>query len=371
MQNLKIKNLNFLLITFHLLLATSFFGCATYPRRKETKEAVFLTEKTFRLGRTDYVYLRDLCRVYDLAWEWDVLGERLTLYREGLKVSLALGSSFALLNEQIIDLKDKLRIHNNEIAVPFSLSLEMAKIIFPPPRVISGIYKIRRVVIDPGHGGRDPGAIGPGGIKEKDVVLEIAKRLKNFLENMGIEVILTRERDRFVSLWRRTHLANTKRADLFISIHANSSRYRQASGLEIYYLSDRMDESSKALARLENAVLEFEEGQFFTENTALAATLWDIVQTQNRAQALRLAKHIEDCVGMMEDLDKRGVKGANFYVLRGANMPAILIETGFISNLMESRRLADPAYSQKLAEAIGRGILAYKEEYEKTDGFTR
>ncbi|MFN7170891.1 MAG: N-acetylmuramoyl-L-alanine amidase [Candidatus Omnitrophota bacterium] len=367
MLKLKFKNQNYYskiyAVIFILTFCTlNFYGCATYPRRAEVKKPSLPVDKTFRIGRTDYIYLKDLCQAYDLVWDWDILGKRLTLYREGLKINLAIGSSLGLLNEQRIALQDKVRIYNYEIVIPFILSEEIAKIIFPSQRVPPGIYKIKCVVIDPGHGGKDPGAVGPGGIKEKDVVLDIAKKLKKFLENRGIEVILTREKDKFVSLWRRKHLANTKRADLFISIHANSSRWRQARGFEVYYLSDRMDESSKALVRLENAGLEFEEGQFFTENTALAATLWDIVQTQNRAQAIRLANKISECMEKIDWVDNRGIKGANFYVLKGVHIPAVLIEVGFLSNSSEEHLLKNAYYRQQIAEAIVQGIEKYANE---------
>lgn len=353
-----------------MLLTTLFFGCATYPRREEMKKTSPLQDKTFRIGKTEYVYLKDICKIYDLVWDWDILSKKLTLYREGLKIDLALGSSIGLINEKIVDLKDKVKIYNNEIVIPFSLTEEISKILLPLP-IPPAFYKISRVVIDPGHGGKDPGAVGPGGIKEKYIVLEIAKRLKRYLENRGIEVILTRSDDRFLSLWRRTQIANRKKADLFISIHANSSRWSQARGFEIYYLSDRMDESSKSLAEIENKVLEFEEDNLPKENIALAATLWDILQTQNRAQAIRLANYIGRYIERLDWIEHRGVKGANFYVLRGANMPAILIETGFISNRIEGKLLSDPYYIQELAEAIGEGILSFKEEYERTNGFTR
>lgn len=361
--------IGYLILNFCLLS-----GCATYPRRPtEIRETNLLAGKTFRIGKSDYVYLKDFCRLYDFVWDWDTLGKKLVLYREGVKVDLAFGSSIGLINKRRIDLKDKVKIYNNEVAIPYSLVDEVSKILYPPvpARLPPGVYKIRRIVIDPGHGGKDPGAVGRGGIKEKDVVLDIARRLKRYLEERGIEVILTRNDDRFISLWRRAHLANKKKADLFLSIHANSSRQREARGFEVYYLSDRMDESSKVLAKLENAVLEFEEGPFNTENTALAATLWDIIQTQNRAQAIRLANHISNKIDRIDWLNNRGIKGANFYVLKGVNMPAILIETGFISNRTESQRLSNPYYSQEIAQAIGEGILTYKEEYERTDGFTR
>ena len=374
-KNIKLKY--FILTTSYLLLATWFFGCATAPRRPEVRLPSLLESKTFRIGDTKYAYLKDFCRAYDLVWDWDTLGKRVTLFREGIRINLALGSQIGLINDKKIELGDTVKSVNNEIAIPFSLSQNISSILAASLPYggeaipVAGTYKIRRIVIDPGHGGRDPGALSPYGLREKNIVLNIAKNLKEYLERNGIEVILTRDEDKFISLWRRTHIANLKKADLFISIHANSSRWQEARGFEVYYLSERMDDTSRALAQAENAVLELEGAKFSTTNTALAATLWDLVQTENRAEAVKLAECIGSSTEKLDWVRNRGAKGALFYVLRGANMPAILVETGFISNLSESRKLDKESYRQEIAQAIGRGILDYKEEYERSDGFTR
>jgi N-acetylmuramoyl-L-alanine amidase len=367
----------FILVTGYWLLVTLLAGCATAPRRPEARLPGLLEGKTFRIGKTSYVYLRDLCRAYDLAWDWDTLGKKITLYREGIRIDLALDSQLAIINNKKIDLGDKARISHHQFAIPALLLEKVSVVLYPAlsgkPEVLPavGTYKIKRIVIDPGHGGRDPGALSPDGLKEKNLVLKISKDLKEYLERQGLEVILTRDKDRFVSLWRRAHIANLKKADLFISIHANSSRFRQAKGFEIYYLSERMDDAARALAYAENAVLELEGERFSTTNIALAATLWDLVQTENRAEAMHLSRHIGDSVEKLDWIRNRGIKGGLFYVLRGANMPAILIEAGFISNLGESRKLDKDSYRKELVERIGEGILDYKEEYERTDGFTR
>ncbi len=351
-------------------------GCATAPRRREVKPPALLEGKSFRIGKTSYVYLRDFCRAYDLVWDWDTLGKRITLYREGMRINLAFGSNVALVNDKRIDLADTVKIANNELVLPFGLSGEVSSLLFAafprreiPPSV--GAYKIKRIVIDPGHGGRDPGAVSPEGLREKDVVFNIARDVKKYLERYGVDVILTREDDRFVSLWRRTHIANVRKADLFISIHANSSRWREARGFEVYYLSDKMDDSTRALVQAENAVLELEGGGFPSNNIALAATLWDLIHTENRAEAIRLAEHIGSSVERIGWLKNRGIKGALFYVLKGANMPAILIETGFISNRSESKKLEQESYRRELAEAIGRGIISHRNEYERSESFHR
>lgn len=236
--------------------------------------------------------------------------------------------------------------------------------------VFPGEYKIRTIVVDPGHGGKDPGAIGVGRLKEKDVVLDISKRFKKRLERAGLKVILTRDRDVFLSLKQRARIANTKEADFFISIHANAFRKSRAAGFEVYYLSEAIDDSARAVAAAENAVLKFEQSEDFSK--PLRATLWDILYTEHRTESIELARSICKAVerkGLSRN--NRGVKGANFCVLRSTKMPAVLVEVGFISNPLEASRLKLRSYRQKLAEAIAEGVLSYKRSYEASNGFTK
>jgi len=231
-------------------------------------------------------------------------------------------------------------------------------------------HKIRTIVIDPGHGGKDPGAIGVGRLKEKDVVLDISRRLKKRLERVGLKVSLTRDRDVFLSLKQRSRIANNKEADFFISIHANAFRKSRAFGFEVYYLSEAIDDSARAVAAAENVALKFEQNEEFSK--PLKATLWDILYTEHRAESIELARSICKAVerkGLSRN--NRGVKGANFCVLRSTKMPAVLVEVGFISNPLEASRLKLRSYRQKLAEAVAEGVLSYKIRYEATNGFTR
>ncbi len=359
-----------------ILIAAILSGCATTAYRKETKPSATLEAKSFQIGKAKYVSLKDFCRSFDLVWDWDSLGKKITLYREGLRIDMAIGSDLVLINSKKNNLYETVKVFNNEVALPLVLADKVFAVISPAvytPRrpVAGGTYRIKRIVLDPGHGGRDPGAISPEGLREKNIVLEIAKELKGYLERQGIEVILTRSDDRFVSLWRRTHLANLKKADLFISIHVNSSRHEEAKGFELYYLSEKMNDSARALARAENSSLELEGEKFPNTNTALAATVWDLVQTENRSEAIQLSNCIGNSVDKVDWMRNRGIKGALFYVLKGANMPAILVEAGFISNINESRKLKNHSYRQELVKAIGEGIMDFKDEYERTDGFTQ
>ena len=219
---------------------------------------------------------------------------------------------------------------------------------------------VRRVVIDPGHGGKDYGA--PGylkGVHEKDVVLQIARRLaKKIKSELGLEVILTRNSDRFLTLEERTAFANTKNADLFISIHTNASRDRRAYGLETYFLNLATDEEAIRVAAMENATS--------TKNISdLQKILFDLMQNAKINESSRLAAFVQGAmVGHLKTkrytrVKSKGVKQAPFYVLLGAQMPSILIETAFISNPRECKRLVNPKYQERLAEGVVKGIRNY------------
>ncbi|MFQ5841221.1 MAG: N-acetylmuramoyl-L-alanine amidase [Thermodesulfobacteriota bacterium] len=216
---------------------------------------------------------------------------------------------------------------------------------------------IRRIVIDPGHGGRDPGAIGPSGLMEKDVVLKIAKRLRKKLKKRGYEVFLTRERDLYLPLEERTAIANTKKADLFVSIHANASRKRGAKGIETYILNFASDEETMELAARENAIST-------KRLTDLQIILYSLRLNAKVNESSRLARHVQQSLSNSLNHRKsshpdRGVKQAPFYVLMGARMPAILAEVSFISNRSDERRLKSRRYLDKISSAIAEGLNGY------------
>ncbi len=216
------------------------------------------------------------------------------------------------------------------------------------------------IVIDAGHGGKDSGAISPNGKQEKRVVLDIAHRLKKILEKrLGCRVIMTRRDDHFIPLEERTVIANTRKADLFISIHANASRNRKAHGVETYFLNLSTDREAMELAAMENSTSTKNIGQ-------LQSILHDLMQNSKIKESSRLAACVQrSLVGKLRNsysnVKNLGVKQAPFYVLIGAQMPSILVETSFISNKMESKRLASPAYRQKIAEGVADGIQKYIE----------
>jgi N-acetylmuramoyl-L-alanine amidase len=213
-------------------------------------------------------------------------------------------------------------------------------------------------VIDPGHGGHDTGTIGPHGLEEKDLVLEVSLRLGRLLERrLGADVVYTRADDTFVPLETRTAIANQEQADLFISVHANSSHDPEARGVETYYLNFTTSRDALEVAARENAVSD-----------------QSIHQLQDLVKTIALKEKIEESREFAADVQHslytglaarnaaihdRGVKKAPFVVLIGANMPSILAEISFVSNPQDERKLRSPAYRQRIALALYRGIAQY------------
>ena len=218
--------------------------------------------------------------------------------------------------------------------------------------------KIGKIVIDPGHGGHDTGTIGPNGLEEKDLVLDVSKRLGKLLDTrLGAEVIYTRDDDTFIPLETRTAIANQEGADLFVSVHANSSSDADARGVETYYLNFTSSAEALEVAARENAVSEksIHELQDLVKKIALKEK---IEESREFATDVEYSLH-SGLAAKNPGLRDRGVKKAPFIVLIGANMPSILAEISFVSNPGDERRLGTPEYRQRIAESLYRGIAKY------------
>ncbi|MDD3563213.1 MAG: N-acetylmuramoyl-L-alanine amidase [Candidatus Cloacimonetes bacterium] len=230
-------------------------------------------------------------------------------------------------------------------------------------------HSVQVIVLDPGHGGKDPGAVGKAlKIKEKDVNLAVALKLKTLLEKeLGVKVLMTRPDDRFVSLQDRTRFANENKANLFISIHANSSTNISPRGAETYYLATAMTSDARAVEALENKVVELYEGGASARSKydGLDFILSDLSQTEHLQSSNELASSVQQNLIAGCQAYDRGVKQANFYVLKGAFMPSILIELGFLSNPDEERLLVNDDYQQRLARTIFEGLKRFKYRYDR------
>ncbi len=218
--------------------------------------------------------------------------------------------------------------------------------------------KIGRIVIDPGHGGHDTGTIGPNGLEEKDLVLDVGRRLGKLLQTrLGADVVYTRKDDTFIPLETRTAIANQDQADLFVSIHANSSRDPDARGVETYYLNFTSSAEALDVAARENAASDKSvyELQDLVKKIALKEK---IEESREFAANVQRALH-SGLAAKSPGIRDRGVKKAPFIVLIGANMPSILAEISFVSNPGDERRLQTSDYRQRIAESLYRGISKY------------
>ena len=251
-----------------------------------------------------------------------------------------------------------------------SASPKFASKVKPEDSIVKSLnLGVNRIVIDPGHGGKDYGA--PGylrGVHEKHVVLEICKRLADTIEKeIGCEVLMTRKSDKYLTLEERTAIANTEKADLFISVHANAARNHRAFGIETYFLNLTTDEEAIAVAARENSTSR-------KNISELDSILQDLLNNAKINESSRLATYVQDSLcrhlaGNYSRINDKGVKQAPFYVLLGAQMPSILVETSFISNQRECRRLADPAYQADLCEGIVKGLSEYIREIQPKANF--
>jgi N-acetylmuramoyl-L-alanine amidase len=218
---------------------------------------------------------------------------------------------------------------------------------------------VSRVVLDPGHGGNDPGATGPTGLKEKDVTLAIAHKVAPVLARSGVEITLTRDDDRFVTLEERTARANAFGADLFVSIHCNAAENRARKGVETYVLDTTANETAGKVAARENGASAGASNE--VAQLLASMRLADQATRSTRLAELMQRAGIASLSSQFENVTDGGVHRAGFYVLVGARMPAVLLETGYISNAVEEQRLGSADYQQRIADAIANAIKAYRE----------
>jgi N-acetylmuramoyl-L-alanine amidase len=261
-----------------------------------------------------------------------------------------------------------------ELENPWRVVLDLRKAAAPIPGALQpmpGISRpvetpgIRTIVIDPGHGGKEVGAIGPGGLMEKDVNLIVAKKLAaSIAAKTGARVVLTRDEDALVSLDQRTGIANQYHADLFLSVHMNAAVVKDAKGSETYFLSlEASDELARKAAETENTAATQP-----TPAADLNLILWDLAQQQYVHESNRLAVAIQEEMNSATGVQNRGVKQAPFKVLVGATMPAALVEVGFITNPQEETKLQSEEFQTLMVDALTRAVVRYKTDYETRIG---
>ncbi len=229
-------------------------------------------------------------------------------------------------------------------------------------------WNIDTIVIDPGHGGKDPGAIGFNNIKEKDITLSIAKQLGKMIErNLGMKVIYTRQEDVFIPLWKRTQVANNSDADVFISIHANAAiANNKAKGFETFLLRIGKTEDAIEVAKRENEAIKLEEENYqYTDFTDAKKIVASMTQNATMKSSEFLAESIQRNLSKRLNSKDRGVKQAGFHVLVGATMPNVLVEVGFVTNKQEAKLLSSAQYKREIAKGIFESVLDFKNKYER------
>ena len=258
----------------------------------------------------------------------------------------------------------------NQLADPPRLVFDFARPGTPDPRERRQLAApLRVMVLDAGHGGHDPGAIGPNGLTEKELTLDVTKRVRKLVEErLGVKVLLSRDSDVFIALRDRTSYANRERSDVFVSIHANAHRQAASEGVEIYFLSsEATDNAARQVAALENSVTSYEKPAAGGRGRAdvVKSILWDLAQSEFQTESSHLAETVLDSMTRALRIPNRGVKQAGFYVLGGAAMPAVLIEIGFVTNPREEKKLRDSRYRDEIALAIYEGLAEYKRRWDQ------
>lgn len=369
---------------FHLIIlilgvAVILTGCATQGPYFRLDNSLQQNIRT--IGGTEYLPLAEVCNVYDLDYKWDGLIRTATIRKGNDSIVLRADGSRALVNDAMVRMNKPAIMSNGALLVPVAFvrsnlggmaGVGPAKMPTAPAEEAPKRFLIKTIVIDAGHGGKDPGAIGRRTrVKEKDLTLYLARKLKYILKEAGLKVIMTRDSDIFIPLTRRSEIANEAGADLFVSVHINASVTRSLNGFECYYLSNATDDNSRALEAFENSSLKMNESASAERSKLLDKTLWDMALTENRIESSELASHICDSVDSSLVMGNRGIRSARFYVLKYTNIPAVLVEAGYLSNKYDERKLKDQDFLDRVAKSIADGILKYKIEYEKTEGFTK
>ncbi len=298
--------------------------------------------------------------------------DRLCIDIKNGKINKELKSNLSVENGMLKAIRaGQFDLHTVRVVLDLEKIIEYKIISDDPEKIIIDVYGNtvlslkKKIVIDAGHGGHDPGAVGPNKLYEKDVVLDIALKLKKILSQFpNLEVFLTRDKDVFLKLDERTAIANSKNADLFVSVHANASTSRAAKGIETYLLNWTNDEEALKVAARENQISLRKMRSMHREMSDLDITLSDLRRDNKRDESIKLANYIQrrmvaDLNSEYDEITDHGVKGAFFYVLYGAQMPSVLVEVSFISNPREERRLSKEKYRTELANSIAVGIEKY------------
>jgi N-acetylmuramoyl-L-alanine amidase len=334
--------------------------------------------RTERFGEVEYFNIIEMNKAFKANVQEDILDQRINVNMYNEQIIFLIDSSLLMYKGEQYNFIHSIIHKEGNYFLPVSFlknvlpDILSSRISFGNEKIMATNpvdNRLRTIVLDPGHGGKDPGAIGNSKKNfEKEVALSVVKKLKKKLEeNLNVNVILTRDKDEFVSLQQRTQFANSHTANLFISIHCNAHRNVKVDGIEVYYLSTAKTDDARAVEALENQVVyDYEGGEEAVQRyDDLAFILADMAQSEHLEESYQLGMKLQNNLVGATGCHNRGVKQANFYVLRGAFMPAVLVELGFLSNKTEEKRLIKSTYQDKLVEAMFQGIKDFKFKYDQ------
>jgi len=328
-----------------------FVGCAGVATKKTP---------TTKPAAHEYA-LQDLCVGKDLDFSLDSLSQSLTVSRGDHAAKGLIGSEIVMLDNEQVQLSAPVKYKNGTVIVPLDFKEKVIDRLIASPEQVNlyRMNKVNTIILDAGHGGKDPGAIGPSGVQEKDIVLDITKKLRKILEHKGYKVVMTRDKDEFITLKDRTVIASSVKADLFVSVHANAHDKKSVNGVEVYSLRDLDVFEKNEAQRQENHDVLFSHLQMKKNDEELNHILSDMLYDYKQAESISLAANTSQKVSQFLDAKVLGQKSSHFFVLRNTLIPAVLVEVGYLTNPKEEKLLKTEAYRQKVAYAISRSIFDY------------
>jgi len=306
-------------------------------------------------------HLTELCSQHGIYWQWDPVSQSARLEYRGAVAEVLVGSSLVIIEGTRVTLSSPVRMERSAVIVPgdFGTKVLGRLRLAADKEARTHIALFRRIVIDAGHGGKDPGAIGLGGVYEKDIVLDISVRLKRILEDRGYSVTMTRDRDEFISLKERTQVASWSNADLFVSVHANSSPARHIQGIEVYTARHLGFHERAEDQRLTNQQLLFDRLTMANGSRDVENIVADMLYTKKQEHAKAFAEELAESTSRLAKTANRGEKESRFYVLRNTLIPAVLVEVGFLTNAREAKQLQTSTYRQRIAHGLAESIMEY------------
>ncbi len=328
-----------------IFLSVCLTSCATLSRQ----------QKLFKVSSAEYIDITSFCDKHQADYVFDTVDDIVWISSPENEIKILLTSRIALSGGSVFYLKSPPLKLKGEIFVPRQLE---EIILSQKPTAFAPLFNIKTLVIDPGHGGKDPGAISKTGLREKDVNLAVSRYLKRELEKKGFRVFLTRSSDIYLSLVQRVSFARKCDADLFISIHANSNRSRKVSGVEVYHLTpSRLNSLQRSLKLARSETFPGTDTPFTAK-----VILWDLLITRNYRSSVELSDTLHFTFKKLGFKVRPPCK-APFYVLRFAYVPSVLVEIGYLSNYHEEKAIRKTHYQKQLAEAIALGVVSLRKRY--------